>query len=104
LLLPPDAEITDVIDSSPAFHRTYPDPVFEGEVEYEDSNGKQYRELFRIDLTFLKKRIYIRDSSVTDELKQISQTLTVIQKTLERKEPDFDSSEASVNTLNATQW
>ena len=86
LFFPPGEEVTDVIDSSPAFHQSYPEPVFEGVVEYEDSNGSKFKEPFRIDLTFLKKRIYVREASVTDELKQVNETLAVIAKHLEPKE------------------
>ena len=86
LFLPPDEEITDAIDSSPAFHEKYPEPVFEGDVQYADLAGNKYAEPFRIDLTFLKKRIYIREASVGDELKQLNETVTLIAKHLEQKQ------------------
>lgn len=86
LFLPPGEEVTDVIDSSPAFHQKYLEPLFEGVVEYEDSKANKFKEPFRIDLTFLKKRIYVREASVGDELKQVNETLTVIAKQLEQKE------------------
>jgi len=86
LFLPPGEEVTDVIDSSPEFHQNYPEPMFEGIVEYEDSNANKFKEPFRIDLTFLKKRIYVREASVTDELKQVNKNLAVIAKHLEQKE------------------
>ena len=86
LFLPPGEEVTDSIDSSPAFHQRYPEPVFEGAVEYEDSSANKYKEPFRIDLTFLKKRLYIREPSVADELKQVNETLAIIAKHLEQKE------------------
>jgi hypothetical protein len=85
LFLPPCEEVTDIIDSSPAFHQKYPNPLFTGAVEYENSTGEKYREAFRIDLTFLKKRLYTRESTVADELKQINETLTVIARHLERQ-------------------
>ena len=86
LFLPPGEEVTDVIDSSPAFHEKYPEPIFEGEVEYEDSKAEKFKEPFRIDLTFLMKRLYVREASITDELKQVNKTLAVIAKHLEQKE------------------
>jgi hypothetical protein len=83
LFLPPDEEITDAIDSSPAFHEKYPEPVFEGDVQYDDLAGNKYTEPFRIDLTFLKKRMYISEASVGDELKRLNETVTLIAKHLE---------------------
>jgi hypothetical protein len=91
LFLPPGEEITDVIDSSPAFHQKYPNPLFEGTVEYENSDADKFQEPFRIDLTFLKKRLYVRQSSVVDELNQVNETLAVIAKHLERNESNVDS-------------
>lgn len=88
LFLPPDEEITDVIDMSPAFHETYKEPLFEGTVEYEDLTGNKYNEPFRLDLTFLKKRIYIREASIGDELTQMNETLIAISKHLEQGEDD----------------
>jgi hypothetical protein len=85
LFLPPNEEVTDIIDSSPAFHQKYPNPLFKGAVEYENSTGDKYREPFRIDLTFLKKRLYTREATVIDELKQINETLAVIGRHLERE-------------------
>jgi hypothetical protein len=58
--LPPGARLTDIIDSSPEFHRKYPEPIFNGIVEYETQESRKYRESFHVDLTFLKKRIYQR--------------------------------------------
>lgn len=86
LFLPPDEEITDAIDSSPAFHEKYPEPVFAGTVEYADLEGNKYKEAFRIDLTFLKKRIYVREPSVGNELKHLNETLTAISKSLAQKD------------------
>jgi hypothetical protein len=102
LLLPPHERITDLIDSSPAFHQQYPDPVFKGVVQYEDSNGKQYKEPFRIDLTFLKKRVYVRDASIADELKELNKTLVLINRNLQPKESDFDELETSLKSLDAS--
>lgn len=96
LFLPPHEEVTDHIDSSPAFHQQYPQPVFEGAVQYEDSNGRKYSEPFRIDLTFLKKRMYVRDASVADELKQLNKTLELINRKLVSKESDYDELETSL--------
>lgn len=90
LFLPPGEEITDVIDSSPAFHQKYPNPLFEGTVEYENSEADKFQEPFRIDLTFLKKRLYVRQSSVVDELNQVNETLAVIAKHLEPNESNVD--------------
>jgi hypothetical protein len=86
LFLPPGEEVIDVIDSSPAFHQRYPEPIFEGAVEYEDLKANKFKEPFRIDLTFLKKRAYILEASVADELKQLNETLAVIAKHLEHEE------------------
>jgi len=91
LFLPPGEEVTDVIDSSPAFHQKYPNPLFEGAVEYENLDADKFNEPFRIDLTFLKKRLYVRDSSVIDALNQVNETLAVIAKHLERGESVVDS-------------
>jgi hypothetical protein len=85
LFLPPNEEVTDIIDSSPAFHQKYPNPLFKGAVEYENSCGEKYREPFRIDLTFLKKRLYNREPTVADELGQINETLVLIVRHLERE-------------------
>jgi hypothetical protein len=85
LFLPPGEEITDVIDSSPAFHQKYPNPLFEGSVKYQNYDGDKFEESFRIDLTFLKKRVYIRESSIVDELKQINETLAGSARQLERE-------------------
>jgi hypothetical protein len=101
LFLPPQEEITDYLDSSPAFHQQYPNPVFEGTVQNEDSNGIKYKEPFRIDLTFLKKRVYIRDASVADELKQLNKTLTLLNRNLESTESDFDELETSLSSLES---
>ena len=59
--LPPGEEVIDVIDASPAFHQRYPQPVFEGVVRYKHSDSHKYSERFRIDLTYLKRRLSTRD-------------------------------------------
>jgi len=100
LFLPPSERVTDLIDSSPAFHQRYPQPLFEGTVQYEDLRGTKYKEPFRIDLTFLKKRIYRSDTSLVDELKQLNSTLESINRSLRREESDFDESETSLNSLD----
>lgn len=86
LFLPPSEEITDVIDSSPAFHQKYPESVFEGVVEYEDSQANEFKAPFRIDLTFLKKRIYVREPTTAGELKQLNETVAAIAKQLKNLE------------------
>jgi hypothetical protein len=91
LFLPPGEEITDALDVSHVFHQKYPDPLFEGAVEYENLGGDKFREPFRIDLTFLKKRLYTREVTVIDELKQINETLAVIARHLGREsDPQSD--------------
>jgi hypothetical protein len=86
LFLPPEQEVTDVIDSSPAFHQKYQEPIFEGIVEYEDAESNKYKEPFRIDLTFLKRRIYLHEESVASELKQLNTSLAKIANELEQQE------------------
>jgi len=84
----------------PPFIRAPSVPVFEGVVEYEDSNGSKFKEPFRIDLTFLKKRIYVREASVTNELKQVNETLAVIAKHLEQKEfATYDEPQEEIQQL-----
>jgi hypothetical protein len=84
LFLPPSEEVTDIIDFSPSFHQKYANPLFEGVVDYENYSGDKFREPFRIDLTFLKKRVFIRES-VVDELRKVNETLTGIARQLERE-------------------
>ena len=99
LFLPPNERVTDLIDSSPAFHQKYPQSIFEGIVQYEDSKGTKYKEPFRIDLTFLKKRMYVRETSLGDELKELNKTLRSINTSLKKEEYAFDESETSLNSL-----
>jgi len=82
LFLPPGDEVTDIIDFSPTFHQKYDNPLFEGGVEYQNHAGDRFNEPFRIDLTFLKKRTFIRDS-IGDELKKINETLIAISRQLD---------------------
>lgn len=81
-LLPAGQEITDNLGFSPHFYQQYPQPIFSGTIEYEDSESKPYKESFNLDLTYLMKRIYIRDGSVMDELKKLNETLANIDKHL----------------------
>lgn len=83
LFLPARDEIEDVLDSSPSFYKKYPHPVFEGCVEYEDSESNKYKEPFEIDLTVLMKRMYVGKPSVTSELEGINETLKSIVTKLE---------------------
>lgn len=101
LFLPPNERVTDLIDSSPSFHQKYPEPIFEGTVQYEDSKGTKYKEPFRLDLTFLKKRIYVREPSLADQLKELRKTLESIDRSLKKEESDFDEIETSLNSLDA---
>lgn len=102
LFLPPQEKVIDLIDSSPAFHQQYPEPVFEGVVQYEDSNGNHYKESFRIDLTFLKKRVYVRDASIAEELKELNKTLVLINRNLQPNDSESDESETSLKSLEAS--
>lgn len=86
LFFPPGEEVTDSIDASPAFHQRYPESTFVGFVEYEDSSANKYKDHFHIDLTFLKKRNYIREATVADELKQVNESLARIATHLELRE------------------
>lgn len=86
LFLPPNEQIQDVLDISPAFHLKYPEPIFAGSVTYKDLDGNEFKETFRIDLTYLKKRIYIRESSLIDELERLNDTMASIVRYLHEKE------------------
>lgn len=101
LFLPPGEEITDIIDASPTFYQEYPQPVFQGAVQYQDSKETEYKEAFKIDLTFLKKRIYVRDASVVDELKEMNETLDLIHRNLQPKEAHLDELGTSLDSLEA---
>lgn len=81
-LLPAGEVITDNLGFSPHFYQQYPQPIFSGTIEYEDSESNSYKESFSFDLTYLMKRIYIRDGSVMDELKKLNETLANIDKRL----------------------
>lgn len=85
LFLAAHDEVNDVIDSSPSFYEKYPEPFFEGCVEYEDAESNKYKEQFRLDLTFLMKRIYVGEPSVTNELKEINESLKSIVNKLETR-------------------
>jgi hypothetical protein len=86
LFLPPSEEITDVLGSSPTFYQTYPNPIFEGTVEYEDIEKNKFKERFHIDLNFLKTRMSIGEATVIDELKKLNVTLMEISKQLKPSE------------------
>jgi hypothetical protein len=88
LLLPPNEKVEDVLDTSSAFHQKYPQPFFSGSVSYEDSNGNRYVEPFQIDLTFLKKRLSLKESSILVELDRLNETLELIAEHRNRKMDD----------------
>lgn len=77
-LLPPGEHLVDVLGPSPSFHQRYPEPLFKGSVEYKDAEGIGYKENFQIDLTFLKKRLYVGESTTEDELNEMNATLKKI--------------------------
>jgi hypothetical protein len=78
LFLPPNDQVEDVLDSSPEFHRKFPNPVFDGFVSYEDLDGNHFKEAFSIDLTYLKKRIYVSEGSVVDEFGKLNKSIARI--------------------------
>lgn len=57
--LPPGEDDTDVLGNSPAFHSKNPGGVFEGFVAYETLSGDKFKEPFKLELTYLRGRMYI---------------------------------------------
>lgn len=56
-IMSPNYEIRSVLNSSPDFHKRYPESIFEGFIEYENSKSKNFRENLKLDLRFLKRRM-----------------------------------------------
>lgn len=80
--LPPNEEVTDLIDTTEAFYQSYSAPIFEGSITYEDSTALKYKEHFRINLTYRMKRSFVREREVIDELRDLNQILAELSKYL----------------------
>lgn len=84
--LSPGEEISDLIDQSAVFFERYNDTQFlEGFIEYQDSPASDaicYREELRIDLSLRRKRSFLPEKSLADELRSLNETLTDISQHL----------------------
>jgi len=70
--LPPDYEIKDSLGSSTDFYRHYPNTIFNGEIFYKDTQGNEFKEVFSISLNSMKKRLYKRETSVSESLEKMT--------------------------------
>lgn len=88
----PQRNISDLIGTGPEFYKRYPEPKFEGYIEYHNSDGTKYQDRFLLDLGYLLELTHTVEPEIgkemqklVKEMKDISRTTERLQKVVEHK-------------------
>lgn len=76
----PNREIADFIQPVPQFSKSYPDLRFEGELLYRDSEGKSFKEPFKIDLKYQMRLLHVsaEDNEIPKKLEKIRESIDAL--------------------------